>query len=131
MRDVPAGLASGSCLQLGDGADGDELRHIDVADAAATFGFVHVMRGDEEGDALAGELEEQIPQRAAGDRIDAGGGLVEEDDFRRVNDGAGEGEPLFPPAGELAGAAIHVRLDAGERLQLARCAVRPASAARP
>ena len=114
------GIGIGQPLQLRDGADRDELRHVDVADAAAALGLVHVVRGDEEGDALAGELEEQIPQRAARDGIDAGGGLVEEDNLRRMDDGAGERQALFPSAGELAGAAIHVGLDAGEGLHLAR-----------
>jgi hypothetical protein len=36
------------------------------------------MRGDEERHALAGELEEQVPQLASRDGIDAGGRLVEE-----------------------------------------------------
>ena len=46
------------------------------------LGLVHVVCGDEQGDALAGELEEQIPQFATGHRIDPGGRLVEEDQLR-------------------------------------------------
>ena len=95
------GVGVGEFLEFGDGAEGDELGHVDVADAAAAFGFVHVVGGDEEGDALAGELKEEVPEGAAGDGVNAGGGLVEEDDFGGVDDGAGEGEALLPAAGEL------------------------------
>ena len=47
-------IGGGQVLQLFDGADGDKFGEIDVADAAAALGLVHVMGGDEEGDALAG-----------------------------------------------------------------------------
>ena len=113
------GIGVREFLQLGDGADGDQLRLVDVADAATTLGLVHVMRGDEEGDAFAGELKEQVPERAARYRVDAGGGLIEEDNLGRVDDGAGKSEALLPSTGELSGAAIHVGFDAGERLHLA------------
>ena len=71
----------GELLEFGDGADGDQLGDVDVAEPAAALGLVHVVGGDEEGDALAGESEEEVPERAAGDGVDAGGGLVEEDDL--------------------------------------------------
>ena len=100
-REVPGGLASGSFWRSADGAESDELGHVDVAEAAAALGLVHVVGGDEEGDSLGGEEEEEIPEGAAGDGVDAGGGLVEEDDFGGVDDGAGEGEALLPAAGEL------------------------------
>ena len=108
------GIGFGKMLEFADGAESDKLGHVDVADAAATLGLVHVMGGDEEGDSLAGEEEEEVPEGAAGDGIDAGGGLVEEDDFGRVDDGAAEGEALFPAAGEGADAAMEVGLEAGE-----------------
>src|SRR6267143_3762923 len=58
-------------------AVGDELAVVDIGDVAAALGFVHVVSGDEEGDAMTGKLEEEIPALAARDRVDAGGGLVE------------------------------------------------------
>ena len=114
------GIRVGQFLQLGDRADRDQLRHVDVADAPAALRFVHVVRGDEERDALARELKEQIPQRAPRHRIDARGRLVEKDHLRRVDDGAGQRQPLLPSAGELACAPVHVGLDPGQRLHLAR-----------
>src|SRR6202521_6134552 len=58
-------------------AVGDELAVVDIGDMAAALGFVHVMSGDKERDAMTGKLEEEIPELAARDRIDARGGLVE------------------------------------------------------
>src|SRR5260370_22515145 len=62
-------------------AVGDELPVINVGDVAAALGFVHVVSGHEECDAVAGKIEEEIPKLAARDRVDAGGGLVEEKKF--------------------------------------------------
>src|ERR1700742_871127 len=50
-------------------AIGDELAVINVRDVAAALGFVHIVGGDEEGDALAGKFEEKIPELAAGDGV--------------------------------------------------------------
>src|SRR5258706_4780986 len=80
---------------------GDELAVINVSDVAAALGLVHIVRGDEERDAVAGKLEEQIPELAARDGVDAGGGLVEEKELGLVQHGAAEGEALLPSAGKL------------------------------
>jgi len=74
----------------------DELRHINVANVRATFRFIHVVRGDEERHATPRELEEQIPQLAARDGVDAGGGFVEEKNLRLVHERAGHREALTP-----------------------------------
>jgi hypothetical protein len=108
------GVGVGELLEVGDGAEGDEPGHVDVAEAAAALGLVHVVGGDEEGDTLAGELEEEVPEGAAGDGVDAGGRLVEEDDLGGVDDGAGEGEALLPAAGELRDATCEIGFEAGE-----------------
>src|SRR5229473_5066398 len=79
-------------------AVGDEAAVIDVGDVAAALGFVHVVRGDEKRDAVAGEFEEEVPELAAGDRVDAGSGLIEEQELRFVQHGAAEGQTLLPPA---------------------------------
>src|SRR5258708_34572152 len=82
---------------------GNELAEINVSDVAAAFGLVHVMRGDEKGDAVAGKLEEEIPELAARDGVDAGGGLIEEKEFRLLQHGAAECEGLLSPTRELPG----------------------------
>src|SRR6266851_340581 len=93
---------------------GDELAVVNVSDVAAALGFVHVMRGDEKGDAMAGKLEEEIPELAARDGVDAGSGLIEEKEFRLVQHGAAECEALLPAAGELRGQAIQIGFEAIE-----------------
>ena len=104
----------GQRLQLVRRAGDQELGQVEVADLAAALGLVHVVRGDEQRDALGRELEQQIPQLAARDRIDARGRLVEEDDARLVHQRRAEREPLLPAAGQVAGQAIHVRADVRE-----------------
>jgi hypothetical protein len=71
--------------------------------------------GDEKGDALTGEEEEKVPEGAARDGIDSSGGLVEEDNFGRVNDGAAEGETLLPSSRKSADPAVEVGLEAEPR----------------
>src|SRR5216684_949445 len=93
---------------------GDELAEINVGDVAATLGFVHVVSGDEEGDAVTGKLEEEIPDLAARDGVDAGRWLVEEKKRGLVQHGAAEGEALLPAAGKLRGQAIEVGFEAIE-----------------
>src|SRR2546425_3484588 len=92
----------------------DELSVINVGDVAAALGFVHVMCGDEKGDAVAGKLEEEIPELAARDRIDAGGGLIEEKELWLVQHGAAESEALLPASRQLRGQAIQIRFEAVE-----------------
>src|SRR5260370_24342195 len=77
---------------------GDELAVINVGDVAAALGFVHVVRGDEERDAVPRKFEEEIPELAASDGVDPGSRLVEEKKLRLVQHGAAEGEALFPSA---------------------------------
>src|SRR6266404_5876071 len=78
----------------------DELAVIDVGNVTAALRFVHIVRGDEERYAVTGELEEEIPQLAACDRVDAGGRLVEEQELGLVKHGAAEGQSLLPSAGK-------------------------------
>src|SRR5882757_7962613 len=77
---------------------------------AAAFGFVHVMGGDEESDAVAGKLKEKIPELAARDGIDAGGGLIKKQELGFVEHGAAECEALLPSAGKLSGETIEIGL---------------------
>ena len=72
----------------------------------AALGLVHVVRGDQEGQALAGELVDLLPEIAARLRIDAGGRLVEQQQLRLVNHAGRQGQALFPAAGKLAGKLV-------------------------
>src|SRR5690606_37787217 len=82
----------------------------------------------EEGDALTGEIEDEVPQVAAGDRVNARGWLVEEHELRLVHEGAGEREALFPAAGEPARELLAIGPDAHDLDHFfdARVAVRAA-----
>src|SRR6266436_9219407 len=95
-------------------AVGNELAVINIGYVAAALGFVHVVSGDEEGDAMTGKLEQEIPELAARDRIDARGGLVEKEERRLVQHGAAESEALLPATGKLRGQAIEVGSEAVE-----------------
>jgi hypothetical protein len=66
------------------------------------------------GDAVGGEFEQQVPQLAARDGVNARGRLVEENQFWFVQHGAAESEALLPSAGKLRGEAVHVRAEAVE-----------------
>ena len=81
---------------------------------------LHVVLDDEKGVAPRVEGEDLLHQGLHQDRIDAGRGLVEEDDPRLRDEGARELEQLELPAREGAGEVPHHRLEAAERDDLAR-----------
>src|SRR5437879_4169853 len=122
-RDFRRGDFNAQCalrLNVGELAErigravGNQLAVINVGYVAAALGFVHVVSGDEEGDAMTGKLEEEIPELAARDRVDAGGGLVEEKKGRLVQHGAAEGEALLPATGKLRGQTSQIGCQAVE-----------------
>src|SRR2546426_11619094 len=57
-RRVPGGFQGFQRFRC---AVGNQLRVVDVGDVTAALGLVHVVRGDEKGDALPREVENQIP----------------------------------------------------------------------
>jgi hypothetical protein len=101
-------------LEGGRGVQRDELAVDHEADAVAVLGFVEVVGGDEDGRAGADELADEAPEGAAGGRVDARGGLVEEDEGRLVDEGAGEGEALADAAREVAGEDVLAVGEAGD-----------------
>ena len=103
-------------LQLEGRVEGLQLAVVDDGDAVAELvGLVHVVRGQEDGEiALGLDLAQHLPDRHPRHRVEAGGGLVEEEDPRLVHEAAGDlhapahaaGEVLHrsrPPLGELHG----------------------------
>ena len=71
------------------------------ADAVAELvGLLHVVRGQEDRLAVGVQLAEDLPQGDAALRVEAGGGLVEEQDGRAVHDRPGHHQPLRHAAGE-------------------------------
>ena len=76
----------------------------------AALGFIHVMGRDKKRHAFTGELEEQIPEFAPRDRIDASSRLIKKEHARPVHERARHGQPLTPAARKLPGPPVDVRL---------------------
>src|SRR2546430_613403 len=96
--------------------------NLTVADfdpAGRHSGNFRIVRHERDGAALLAELAEQLKNHLAGVRIEVARGFVGEDDFRVVDQRAGDGGPLLLSAGELhrtvPGAILH--LHEFERLQ--------------
>ncbi len=66
------------------------------------------MRGQDDGQPALLQAAQRVPQRAAGLRIEARGGLVQQQDARVVHEGARDHGPLLQPAGE--GQRLRARL---------------------
>ena len=106
------GVAREDLLQLGDRPERHQPAGVDEREAVAVLGLVEVVGGHEDRDALGRHLVDEPPEAPARDGVDAARGLVEEHDPRLVQHGAGEGQPLLPAAGQLAGEAVLLALEA-------------------
>ncbi len=92
------------------------------------LGFVDVGGREEHGGAGCGLAGHEAPKLGAADRIDTGGGLVEDQQVGTVQDGHGEGELLAHAAGELPGQAVGCRRQPGGGEELGgACAQRGAA----
>ena len=80
--------------------DDAPLREID--DALAALRLVHVVGRDQRRQALDRHVVDQVPEFAPRLGVDAGGRLVEQQQFGLVQHAGGEREALLPAAGELA-----------------------------
>ena len=76
-----------------------------------------------DGEPVGGEMGERIPELAAGDRIDARGGLVEKQHARLRHQRAGQRELLFHAAAEASGEAVLEAVHV-EHAQIAAAALR-------
>ena len=75
------------------------------------------------------ELLDQVPELAARLRVEAGGGLVEEQQIGIAHQRAGQRQPLFLPAGEVADAGVALLLELHQRDDLGRRRSLPEEAA--
>ena len=74
--------------------------------------FVHEVRRHEDRDALlARQIDQQLPEAVAGDRIDARRRLVQDQDLRLVQDGDGQREPLAQPHRQVLGQRVEMRAE--------------------
>ncbi len=71
------------------------------AQAMAADRLVHVVGRDQHRRAVGGQGEDRLPELPAAARVDPGGGLVEEQQLRAVEDRGGEGQALAPAAREV------------------------------
>ena len=101
-RTRPGGEA-GLADDLVHGAVRQQLAVGDVGDLVAALGLVHVVRGDEHGQALGGEVVDLVPELAPGLGIDAGRRLVEQQQVGLGQDAGAERQALLPAARQLAG----------------------------
>ncbi len=67
---------------------------------AQLLGLVHVVRGEDEGDAALLEAEQAVPDDVPGLRVETGGGLVEDQDVRVVDEAPGDREAALHAAGQ-------------------------------
>ena len=65
-------------------------------DTVAILRLVHIVGGDKDRNTPFGSLVDQLPELAAGDRIDTSGRFIQENDPRFVDDGDGESQLLLP-----------------------------------
>ena len=70
---------------------------------AEAVGFLQVLGGKEEGDAVAVQLLDVAPDLVARDGVEAGGWFIEKDDSGLMDEGAGEVQSPF----HAAGVALH------------------------
>ncbi|EMY33032.1 phenol hydroxylase [Arthrobacter crystallopoietes BAB-32] len=87
---------------------------------AELLGLVHVVRGEHQRDALLLESEEPVPEDVPRLRVQAGGGLVQQQDLRLVDQRAGDGQPALHAAGERVHAGLGLVGELGELQQLVR-----------
>ena len=72
----------------------------------AALGLVHVVGADQHGHAVGGEPVDLVPELAPRLGIDAGGGLVEQQQLGLVQHGGGQRQALLPAARERAGELV-------------------------
>lgn len=111
-RRVP--LDEGTRRPLGRDAP---LVHDDEA-VAQLLGLVHVVRRDDEGDALPLEPEEPVPQDVPRLGVQAGGRLVEQEQLGAVDERPGDRQPSLHAAGERLDPVLAPLHELGEVEQL-------------
>ena len=107
LRDhLHAGAPDGR-LQLGRRALGHDRATVDDPHAVGQYiRLLEVLRGQEHRHAVVGQPSHLIPQRRSALRVEAGGGLVEEQQPRAMHERQAEVQPPLHPAGVAAHLAV-------------------------
>lgn len=104
-------------LQFLGGAFGGDPAVVEHGDAVGEFvGLLQVLGGEEDGDAVGDEGADDLPHGVAGAGVEAGGGLVEEDDAGVADQGHGDVQAPFHAAG-VGGGGLAGGLGEVEALQ--------------
>src|SRR6266478_6412004 len=91
--------------KLGKGAFDKEFTGLNDADGVAEFfDFAHDVRGENDGFAVVAAFADEGGDGAGGHDVEAVGGLVENHNWRVVDEGAGDGGFLHHAGGELIAA---------------------------
>jgi hypothetical protein len=96
----------------------DQPPVVHQAHTVAALRLIEVSRGDQNRDAVFHQLIQDGPEIAPRDRIDAVGRLIQEQDFRAVQQRAHQAELLLHAAGKFAGLAAAEGLHAGHAQQV-------------
>src|SRR5580700_12292823 len=103
MAHVPPFDKKGDKARLPDHIAYGTARHdpplIDVDNAVAAFGLIHIMGADENGQTVLAQAVDFLPEFAPGLRIDTGGWLVQQQQARLMQHARGKGQALLPAAG--------------------------------
>jgi len=100
-------MAAQAFDQFSGGAFSDDLAMIDNGEAVAeALGLVHVMRGEEHSAASLLKGADDLPELAAALGIEAGGGLVEKENFWIADQSGGDCETLALATGKLANPGV-------------------------
>ena len=99
---------TGAFHELAGSAGGDDAARVHGDGPIEPLGLVHVGGGDQHAHAgpIGTDAVDQGPELLAGEGIDAGGRLVEDEEVGVVDQGAAEADLLLHAAGELAGGAV-------------------------
>src|SRR5919201_6424229 len=65
------------------------------------LGLVHVVRGDQDGAALAGQTVDEVPEVAARGGVHTARRLVQQEDRRTMDQRTAQRQTLTPPGGEV------------------------------
>ena len=109
------GGGGGLLMEFGRGSGGQHLAAVHGRQPVEAVGLLHVGRGDQHAHvaALGADLVDQIPELAARERTNAGGGFIENQQVRIVNQGAAQSQLLLHAAREFARRARQEGLETG------------------
>src|SRR5512139_1675268 len=81
-------------------------------------GLLHIVRSEEDGNALFSELFEPVPYLVPGLRVKAGRGFIQDEKVRIIDEGTGQNEATHQSAGELGYGCIQAMIEGDEGEEL-------------